>query len=688
MARSRLSGHHPGSRLLIGLGLAAVLTGSLVSPAVAEDPSASPDPASTVQIESVAAGSLYAEGVAVTAAVYPHGGLSTVFLVSGEAYGDAVAAAPLAAIKDQAVLFTQRSSLPAEVEAELIRLAPADVVVVGGTSVIDQAVMDRVTAVLEPGTVVQRVAGADAYGTAALLSAMSFPSGVDTVVVASGQDFPDAVIAGPVAARLRGPLLLTATASLPAATAAEITRLAPANVVIVGNGGQVSAAVATAIGALGPAVQRIAGSDPYTDAGAVAEAYWPQAKTIAIASGLTFTDPLAAVPLASVRGVPIMFLGPDEVPAATREAIQRSHPTRFVVVGNVSLILRTELAAWSDGRLTYTPPDSTWAARDALYHDWEEMVRRINVIEMAYPTLAHVFSIGKSYQGRDIWAMKISDNVGVDEDEPEVMVDALHHAREHVSTEQALYLAQMLVTDYATDSTVKSLVDSREIWIVFALNPDGWAYDLSRDPYHGWRKNQQPTPVPPYVGTDLNRNYSYKWGCCGGSSGRPISLEYRGPAPWSAPEAAAMRDFVASRVVNGKQQIRTHVSLHSNGELILWPYCYTKTDIPSDMTVDDHAVFVKMGQAMAALNGYRAEQSSDMYITDGDMIDWMYHTYRIFSFTWELFPKEQTTSMADFYPPDEVLAAETAKNRGAFLYLIDKAACPYAVIGKQSTYCP
>ena len=99
-----------------------------------------------------------------------------------------------------------------------------------------------------------------------------------------------------------------------------------------------------------------------------------------------------------------------------------------------------------------------------------------------------------------------------------------------------------------------------------------------------------------------------------------------------------MRDFVLSRVVNGVQQIKTHVTFHTDGELILWPYGYTKTDIPSDMTVDDHATFVAMAKAMAKTNGYTPEQSSDLYVTDGDEIDWLYGVEHIFSFTFELYP--------------------------------------------------
>ena len=118
------------------------------------------------------------------------------------------------------------------------------------------------------------------------------------------------------------------------------------------------------------------------------------------------------------------------------------------------------------------------------------------------------------------------------------------------------------------------LVDTPEIWIVFMLNPDGARVDLTGDPYRDWRKNRQPNPASS-IGTDLNRNYGYKWGCCGGSSGSPARETYRGREPFSAPETRRVADFVNSRVVGGQQQIRTHISFHANGELILCPYGYT-----------------------------------------------------------------------------------------------------------------
>ena len=325
-------------------------------------------------------------------------------------------------------------------------------------------------------------------------------------------------------------------------------------------------------------------------------------------------------------------------------------------------------------------------AEDSGYHNYGEMVAQIQAVEAAHPDIVQVFSIGKSYKGRDIWAAKVSDNVADDESEPEVLFDGGHHAREHITVEQTLDVLAMLADGYGTDQRVTEVVDGREIWIVFQLNPDGSEYDLTGDPYRAWRKNRQPTPGSSRIGTDLNRNYDYRWGCCGGSSGSPKSLTYRGWKPFSAPETRRMRDFVESRVVGRWQQIRTHITFHANGKLVLWPYGYTKADVPIDMSKNDHAAFVAMGKKMASLNGYTAKQSSGLYITDGDQIDWLYGRQRIFSYTFELYPAEHYT-IADFYPPDEILARETGRNRSAILYLIEQADCPWRAAGLAAANC-
>ena len=328
-----------------------------------------------------------------------------------------------------------------------------------------------------------------------------------------------------------------------------------------------------------------------------------------------------------------------------------------------------------------------YPAKDARYHSYPEMVSHIKDVAAKHPGIVRVFSIGTSYQGRKLWAAEVSDNVGTDEGEPEVLFDGLHHAREHLSAEMPIYILDMLTNQYgkSTDlgKRVTNLVDKRRTWIVFMVNPDGLQHDLTGSPYRGWRKNRQPTPGSSKVGTDLNRNYGYKWGCCGGSSGSPGAFDYRGPRPWSTPEARAMRDFVNGRVVGGVQRIRTHITFHAAGELVLWPYAYTRRDLPPDMTALDLATFRAMGRSMARTNGYTAKQSSALYPSDGDMIDWMYSRHRIFSFTFELFPTGGGTRK-HWYPPDEVISRENRRNRNAVLYLMGKAFCPYSALGSTA----
>jgi hypothetical protein len=147
-----------------------------------------------------------------------------------------------------------------------------------------------------------------------------------------------------------------------------------------------------------------------------------------------------------------------------------------------------------------------------------------------------------------------------------------------------------------------------------------------------------------------------------------------------------MRDFIDSRVVNGRQQIRAAITFHTAGEQILWPYGYTYTDIPLDMTRDDHAALVAIGQHMAGKNGYHPMQSSGLYITDGDEIDWAYGRHRIFMYTLEMYPRS-SGELSRFYPPDEVIGRETLRNRSAILYLIDVAGCLYSPIGKVQANC-
>lgn len=321
---------------------------------------------------------------------------------------------------------------------------------------------------------------------------------------------------------------------------------------------------------------------------------------------------------------------------------------------------------------------------DSRYHNYAEMNAEIDQRIAAYPNLMSKRVIGKSYQGRDLIAIKISDNVGTDEAEPEVLFTHHQHAREHLTVEMALYLLKTLGADYATDARVKKMVDSREIWIVPDLNPDGGEYDIASGSYRSWRKNRQPNTGSSNVGTDLNRNWNYKWGCCGGSSGSTGSETYRGKAAESAPEVKVVSDFVRSRVVGGKQQIKAGIDFHTYSELVLWPYGYTYNDTGPGLTQDDRDAHAAVGKKMAASNRYTPEQSSDLYITDGTIDDWLWGNQKIFSYTFEMYP---SSGGGGFYPPDEVIDRETSRNRDAVLQLLENADCMYRSIGKEQQYC-
>jgi hypothetical protein len=330
------------------------------------------------------------------------------------------------------------------------------------------------------------------------------------------------------------------------------------------------------------------------------------------------------------------------------------------------------------------PKPQDFPPADSGYHNYAELTAVVNQVVADHPSLARKISYGSSYEGRDLMAIKISDNVGTDENEPEVLFTHHQHAREHLTVEMAIYLLNLLTDNYASDPRIANVVNSREIWILPDLNPDGGEYDIATGSYRSWRKNRQPNSGSTSVGTDLNRNWAYNWGCCGGSSGSASSDTYRGNAAESATEVRAAANFVRSRVVGGVQQIKSHIDWHTYGELILWPYGYTFNDTGPGLTQDDRDAHAALGQNMASTNNYTPQQASDLYITDGSIDDWMWGTYKIFSYTFEMYP---VSSSPGFYPPDEQIGPQTTRNREAVLRFLEYSDCVYRIIGKDAQYC-
>ncbi|MFE2532301.1 M14 family metallopeptidase [Streptomyces sp. NPDC059371] len=431
---------------------------------------------------------------------------------------------------------------------------------------------------------------------------------------------------------------------------------------------------------------------------------------LAVLAALALAAPLTATATdATASGARALAPSSDDIrqyeihqgsTSASRTQIQRSGVTvdeadeeTVVVSGRADQIATLRRQGYDVTPLGAAPDRSSaddvrlfdFPTADSKYHNYAEMNTEIDQRLGAYPGIMSKRVIGKSYQGRDIVAIKVSDNVATDESEPEVLLTFHQHAREHLTVEMALYLLRELGAGYGSDSRVTSMVNNREIWIVPDLNPDGGEYDIASGSYRSWRKNRQPNSGSSYVGTDLNRNWNYKWGCCGGSSSSKSSETYRGASAESAPEVKVVADFVRGRVVGGKQQITAGIDFHTYSELVLWPFGYTTADTATGMTADDAAAFKAIGQKMAASNGYTAEQASDLYITDGSIDDYLWGTQKIFDYTFEMYPT--SSSGGGFYPPDEVIERETSRNRDAVLQLLENADCMYRSIGKAAQYC-
>ncbi len=252
------------------------------------------------------------------------------------------------------------------------------------------------------------------------------------------------------------------------------------------------------------------------------------------------------------------------------------------------------------------------------YPTFETILGHLDAMRAAYPHLiSERTSLGETHEGRPLWLVEISDNPGVEEGEPEALYTGLHHAREPGSMAAVLYFMYYLLENYGTDPEVTELVDSRRLFFVPVVNPDGYVFNETTNPEGGgmWRKNRRDNGGNVF-GVDLNRNYGYEWGYDDlGSSGFPPSETYRGPAPFSEPETRALRDFL-----EGGRHVSVAFNYHTHGNLLLFPWGYRQ-----GVYTPDHAEYVALGEALTEANGYTSGPSPDvLYLVNGGASDWFY----------------------------------------------------------------
>ncbi|MBX9472595.1 cell wall-binding repeat-containing protein [Microcella sp.] len=290
-----------------------------------------------LEVGRLAGATRYETAVAVSTEAFP-GGSAAVYVANGADFPDALAAGPAAATRNAPLLLVTRDSVPAVVSAEITRLFPGTIYIVGGTGVISSAVEAQLALT---GADIVRLAGPDRYETGRRVVANAYgletPSdstAVDVVYIATGRQFPDALSAGPAAARAGGPVVLVdgAASSVPASTLALLDQLNPDVIKIAGGTGVVSPAIEAQLSGL-YSVTRVAGADRYTTSAAINDDAFDDAATVLWATGTGFPDALAGVALAAQVGGPITLVRPTCAPVAAKSDLWRLDTDQLFLLG-------------------------------------------------------------------------------------------------------------------------------------------------------------------------------------------------------------------------------------------------------------------------------------------------------------------------------------------------------------------
>ncbi len=296
----------------------------------------------------------------------------------------------------------------------------------------------------------------------------------------------------------------------------------------------------------------------------------------------------------------------------------------------------------------FETPENFELGSMAGFYTYQEMLDILDDMVAQYPNLISArtpIDNIQTHEGRSIYWLRISDNPTIDENEPEVFYNALHHAREPASLTQLILYMWYLLENYETDEEVKYLVDNTAMYFVPCVNPDGYIYNELTDPNGGgfWRKNRRNNNDGTF-GVDLNRNYDYEWGIDdNGSSPNTDSDTYRGPEGFSEPETQALRDFC------NEHEFKITLNYHSFGNLLIYPWGF------DDQLTEDSTTFRGLSEAMTRENNYFAGTGSETvgYAVNGTSDDWMYGADTkppIFSMTPEVGPQS-----FGFWPPmDEI----------------------------------
>jgi hypothetical protein len=296
------------------------------------------------------------------------------------------------------------------------------------------------------------------------------------------------------------------------------------------------------------------------------------------------------------------------------------------------------------------------------YPDVASIVEQMRATAEARPDICELVDLttrygpGPTFEGRHLYALKISDNAAEDEDEPAFLAVAGHHAREAGNPTILLQAASLLVSEYGADDSVTDFVDDYEIWVAPLWNPDG--YDHVYNVNNLWRKNRR--DFGDSIGVDLNRNYAVGWrAICSGSTD-PLSGTYKGPTPGSEVETQTMMALSRAR------RFAKVIDLHSYGREVLWGYrCLSHPFL---------GFWQSEAVAMSEAAGYAGENRPPS--AEGEHQQWQAGRLGAHAFLVETLPENQ--------PAYAEVLSETGMVWPAMLWLLDR---PVSVSGHVTDAC-
>lgn len=294
---------------------------------------------------------------------------------------------------------------------------------------------------------------------------------------------------------------------------------------------------------------------------------------------------------------------------------------------------------------------------DSKFHDYHKIVKELHRLQNHSRDLASVIYLGNSSDGIKMYAIKITRNVTLNSTKPIVFINCGIHAREWISIATCMYLARKMVLTYPRDRQLRKVVDRLEWIFMPVVNVDGYIYTRKRDRL--WRKNRVPM-TRGCTGTDLNRNFNFKWGGIGSNVDNPCSQIYAGKRPFSEVETKNLASYLYSI----RHRLKGYIDFHSYGQLWMCPWGYKK-ELPPRY----HKLQIAMNHIVTYISYVHGTRfhygpaSILIYPTTGDATDWVFgvlgveHSYGV-----ELRPTMRSLNGFILPPSNIILAGKETLN--------------------------